>query len=981
MRKFVYSFVVVFVLSHLFSLPSVGAQEAKGSIVGTAKDSSNGALTGALVELQPGGRRAVTDDQGQYKISDLAPGEYTLTATYVGLSPFTTTVKVDAGQVANADAVLKVAGVTDQVVVTAERLQGETEAINIERTADDIVQVLPLKVITSLPNTNVADAVGRLPSVTLERDEGEGKYVQIRGTEPRLTNMMINGVEVPAPEGQVRNIKMDAIPADLVDRIELSKTLSANQDADAIGGTVNLVTKSAGEKAYYSLDGQGGYTPIQGGRTLGGLGGSVGKRFGVNKKLGVFFGGTFDRNNRGINDLEPGQAATTFNGQNLAYINTEDKRTYEYYRTRYGFDSTIDFNLSPNTLVYVKGFYSDFHDYGDVWVYTPNAGAITSVSGSTINFDGTGSAEYRHYIRRPDQQVFSFQTGARHDLSSTLISYNFAVSRGHNIGGQDFPTTSFALQDPATPGQAAGVQYSLDLSNPFVPALNAAGGANLFDPTKYALDNTGNVTDQTSFNYYHATQLNFQGSAAVSRRYTVGSHFGTFEVGFLARNAHKYQLENDQYFQDAGSGITLSQVLGTYSNPTYYAPNALPIGPFSDYSKIEKLVRQDVASGTLALDASQTGIKNFGATWDLNERVYAGYLMNNISFGKASLQTGLRIEGTDTHYSAYQVNLSSGAFVNAVQTPGSSNYMNVLPTVQFKYLLTPNTNLRASFGMGIARPNFQDQVPSQQVDPNTTPQTLQVGNPNLKPTRANNYDVLVEHFFQPLGVLQGGFFYKTLNNPIYLTNTKLSSGPFNGFLQQQSLNGPSAYITGVEMAWEQRLSRLPGFLNGLGVAANYSYTTSRANFPEFFSSTVKGGAGRIDHPALQRQAPNTWNLGFTYDKARFSMRFAVSHNDANIYAYQYLHDPNPGDTNVKGVDNDPIYGIKGPLGDQYLYAHTQVDIQGSYRLYRGLSFVASGLNLTNEVFGFYTGSPIYPNQREFYKPSIILGMRWSSSVE
>jgi TonB-dependent receptor len=276
--------------------------------------------------------------------------------------------------------------------------------------------------------------------------------------------------------------------------------------------------------------------------------------------------------------------------------------------------------------------------------------------------------------------------------------------------------------------------------------------------------------------------------------------------------------------------------------------------------------------------------------------------------------------------------------------------------------------------MGISRPNFQDQVPSQQVDPNATPQSLQIGNPNLKPEKANNYDLLVEHFFQPLGVLQGGFFYKTLSDPIYLTATRLTSGQFAGYLQQQSINGPSAYIYGVEMAWEQRLSFLPSLLNGLGVSANYSYTASRANLPDFFSSAVKGGQGRIDHPALQRQAPNTWNLGFTYDKSRFSMRFGVSHNDANIYAYQYQHDPT-----VPGVDNDPILGIKGPLGDQYLYAHTQVDIQGSYRLYKGLQFVAAGLNLTNEVFGFYTGSPIYPNQREFYHPSLILGMRWTSS--
>src|SRR6266404_174902 len=249
--------------------------------------------------------------------------------------------------------------------------------------------------------------------------------------------------------------------------------------------------------------------------------------------------------------------------------------------------------------------------------------------------------------------------------------------------------------------------------------------------------------------------------------------------------------------------------------------------------------------------------------------------------------------------------------------------------------------------------------------PYTSPKSLQIGNPALKPTKANNFDVLVEHFFQPLGILQAGFFYKQLSDPIYPTIAILASGPFVGFQQQQSINGPNAHIAGFEAAWEQRLSRLPGLPGGFGVAANYSYTTSQVTFPAGFSG------GRIDHPTLQRQAPNTWNLGFTYDRARFSIRFGVSHNDANIFAYGFVH-VNPQ------TDRDPILGIKGPLGDQYLYAHTQFDVQGNYRLYKGLQFVAYGLNLSNEVFGFYTGSPIYPNQREYYHPTVAAGFRWSS---
>src|SRR6202521_4104189 len=407
MRRCIQSLFLVAILFNTLWLLPAAAQEGRGTIAGTVKDSQNGALVGALVEIQPTGKRTVSDNQGQYKITDVAAGEYTLSVTYVGFAGSSSTVMVAAGQTATVDPVLKVASQTEQVVVTAERLQGETEAINIERTADDIVQVLPLKVITSLPNTNVADAVGRLPSVTLERDEGEGKYVQIRGTEPRLTNMMINGIEVPSPEGQVRNIKMDAIPADLVDRIELSKTLSSNQDADAIGGTVNLVTKTAGEKATYSLDGEGGYTPIQGGRALGGFGGSAGKRFGMSKKFGVFLGGSYDHNTRGIDDMEPSQAIQLAepqtNGQNVAYVSGADLRTYAYYRTRYGFDSAVDYNVRPGTNLYIKGFYSDFHDYGDVWLYSPSAGAITSVTGSTITFDNTSFVSYRHYIRRHEQ--------------------------------------------------------------------------------------------------------------------------------------------------------------------------------------------------------------------------------------------------------------------------------------------------------------------------------------------------------------------------------------------------------------------------------------------------------------------------------------------------------------------------------------------------------------------------------------------------
>src|SRR5467141_4676750 len=528
MRRFC---TFLFVLACSLSLISVAhAQTGKGTVAGTVKDSGNSALPGALVDLLPLGRKVVTDDHGQFRITDVPAGEYTLSVSYVGLAVSNTPVVVEAGKEINANPVLQVASQADQVVVTAERLQGEAEAINIERTSDNIVQVLPERVITSLPNTNIADAVGRVPSVSLERDEGEGKYVQIRGTEPRLSSVTVNGVNMPSPEGAVRNIKLDAVPADLVERIEVFKTLSANQDAGGVGRTVNLITRTAGEKPIYALGGTGGYNPIQNGYGRGGFYGTFGKRFGTSKKLGFLLNGTYDKTNRGIDDLEPGQTTGVdpATGRNIAFANTEDRRSYDYYRTRYGFSTGIDYNIKPGNSVYAKGLYSDFHDYGETWVYTPNAGSnVKSVSpdGKQITFFNCtesnapsgctpGSYQYRHYIRRPDQQVYSFLSGARHDLSSTLITYEFAGSRSHNIGGQDFQTTNFS-------GPSATL--ALNKCNPFKPKFTTINGSNIYDPTQYQLANS-------SFTSYIATQLNFQGAASLARRYNAHSHFGTFET-------------------------------------------------------------------------------------------------------------------------------------------------------------------------------------------------------------------------------------------------------------------------------------------------------------------------------------------------------------------------------------------------------------------------------------------------------------------
>src|SRR5208282_4763404 len=219
-RNWNFSFALIF-LSLIFPIRDVVAQSEKGSIAGHITDSSGGILQGAEIKLQPVGIAVASSQQGSYFINNLAPGEYTITVKYVGFADYTKTMKIVGGQTSTVDVTMNVSVQNSQILVTAEDVSGEAEAVNRERTADNILQVMTSDVITSLPNANIADAVGRLPSVTLERDEGEGKYVQIRGTEPRLTNVTIDGINVPSPEPGVRQIKLDTIPADLVESVEI----------------------------------------------------------------------------------------------------------------------------------------------------------------------------------------------------------------------------------------------------------------------------------------------------------------------------------------------------------------------------------------------------------------------------------------------------------------------------------------------------------------------------------------------------------------------------------------------------------------------------------------------------------------------------------------------------------------------------------------------------------------------------------------
>jgi hypothetical protein len=327
-------------------------QTVRVTLTGSVTDAEGRTLQGAQVTVDPGDESAISDAQGLFTLTALPSGKYTVTIKYKGFTTWTQTVTLSAGQASHIVAALKVATNNEDVQVYAGRQGGEIEAVNRTLTADNIINVLPSDVITSLPNANVADAIGRLPSVTLERDEGEGKYVKVRGTEARLTHTTLDGVTIASPE-TVRQIKLDLIPADLVESVQINKTLQANMEGDGIGGSVDLRTKSAEDRPTIYLESTGGYTPIIGGRPAYQFDGTVGKRFLDGNRLGALISGSYDWNGRGINDIEPAPALQ----------GTYDLRDYRYFRDRRGVGGTLDYRFNDTSTIYLKGLYSHFNNF------------------------------------------------------------------------------------------------------------------------------------------------------------------------------------------------------------------------------------------------------------------------------------------------------------------------------------------------------------------------------------------------------------------------------------------------------------------------------------------------------------------------------------------------------------------------------------------------------------------------------------------
>jgi TonB-dependent receptor len=933
------------------------AQAQTGSIVGSVTDNTKKPLAGAVVQVVGIRIGTYAGQDGSYRIDNVPVGTQRLVTRLPGYSGDTVTVTVAADQTATLNLTMRASAATLATVVVRSPRLAETKAAAIAtmKNADNIVYVESGDDIRSLPSLNAAEAAERIPGVTTERDEGEGKYVQIRGTEPKLQNVTIDGVQIPGTLNGDRSVKLDDIPSDILGAIEVNKTMTADHDADAIGGSVNFKSKipETTPRGYFS--GLFGYTTLRD-RNAGQIGGTYGGRFGTDQKLGLLLGVSYDRNDRPIDDLEPSWAANAV-GTGF-YPSSFDQRDYYYFRQRYGANADIDYRFDSKTTIYLRGLFGHFlnHGYRYVWNVSANA---DSLAGTTRPLFGTnGSASRSSENRTPTENTYGATLGFS---KANLGPFRFDVEA--QIGGSSSITQDYRTSQYDFIGSNVTYQYTnADVVRPKYRILDPQLQSDLRNPNKYVLSGYTSGTDRAV-----GTQL--AGVMNFLLPYALGGLPASLKFGAKISNLTK-TYDNSGVNSNANplAPVTMAQNLGSLTSNSFYQeqwyPGGINLGPFPSQDRTNayenahpgQLTRQpgDVVSDRLA--------GYFG-----NERVTAAYVMHTLDVSRLHINVGLRDENTYQEYRGFADTLNSDfnseSTVGLQRVTGRHTYNDLFPSAQLKFEADENTNVRLAVTRGIARPDYTQLAPSISGTNNsllTIPRSqsfsISEGNPHLKAETAWNYDFLVERYLPASGVISAGVFYKDLKDFIYSAKFFNYQGQILAYQGQGGTaphNGPSGHIIGWEADWEQHFTFLPGVLAGFGFDANWTHVNSYA--------LLLNSDGTVARRApLYRTSPDIGNVSGLYTYGPLSARVAWVYQGPNITGY--------GD----GTSNPTT-------GDGYFYAHAQVDGSLYINVTNATQVQFQLLNINDAVFGFFSGtvSHQFDVQREYYGRTFYFGLRQS----
>ncbi len=873
------------------------------------------ALAGAFVEvLAATPLSTLTDAEGYFRVRNLPAGSVDVRVSLIGFERSTLSAQLVAGQITRLPVVLEVSTLALQGILV-EGQTGQAEALNRQRTAASIRTVVSSEQIERFPDASVPDALRRIPGVSARPDRGETGFIFIRGLSPNLTTVTVDGTRIPSTAQDGRGVELSSIPAEMLEGVEVIKAITPDMDADAVGGSINLQARRP-TRAQFDGRIEGGSHSLAGGSTYrGGL-----SYAGLSGPFAYTLGADFASQTRMTQNTQ--HTWGTWEGQQV--LNRFLLQQYPIERSRYSVNGTTDYWINDRSRLFVRGFLSryDTEEERHRLRYRLDSGTRTSATSAT---GFRTEREARRY--RWEREIYSLTAGGDHTLANGIdIDYSASMSSGRRT--EPYREYFYFRQ--------TGVDGTLDpTANRTFPTFSVTNGKDV-----------NNLADFRMLGYEWRLDANRDREMAAAINMEVPFSLGPDLPSTLKFGARVNQREKDRDTSEAEldllSGFNFTMAgLGTTTDGKRITPRRYPMGPILDWSRGEAFwnENQDAFAG----DSNEIAEAANTEDYEAQERVAALFAMTTVDYGDLQFVAGARYEHTAIDYVGKRLIFDgSGNFQEVIPSEAASSYGSFFPAAHLRYRFSPSTNVRLAATRTIARPNFLDLAPNEYI--RADDEQVRRGNPELRPALSTNLDLLFERYFQSVGMVQGGLFYKHLTDFAYTARSTITSGPQAGFELLTPENGRSATVYGAEIAWQQRLSFLPGALSGLGVFTNYTWSRSEAEV---------GGPGSIAFP-LPEQFEHVANVALTFDLGGFSGLLTANYQSDFI------------DSLRDSAENH-----------RYGRHRTQFDASLSQQVTSNIRAFVQLNNLTNEPYIRYDGtmSQIYENEFEGFWGSV--GVRFN----
>ncbi len=902
--------------------------QAGPSVQGTVTDDqTNGFLEGAVIALQGTSHRARSGSDGSYRMDEVPAGNYTLTVTYVGFEDFETSITVGESGTAEVPIELsRVFRVADEIVVQGYRF-GQSKALNDQKESANIKSIISEEQIQAFPDLNTAEVLQRVSGINIQRDNGEGRFVAMRGTPSAMTNITVNGQQVAYSNGENRSVELDVVSAAQLAGIEVTKVLTPDMDADAVGGSINLKTRSAFDQEERVMRAKVGFGDNSvSDDTYSRASFDFADVFGPGDNIGFSIGLNFARtgaerhNNEqkwedqeDINDVEIPMA-----------LSNSEVQFSRNIRDRLGVNTQLEFKLNDDHRLRFGAVYNFREDEQDRQIHRVRWDRGDYISPTEVQ--DLRIIRSLH-DRVEEQEISTYTIAGEHRFGASTLDFSLSTSTASTEKPDGQLKPEFELR---------GVNLNVVGVDTKAPNWESTDPSfDIFAGDLYALDAIDVKYENTSSDIDSAA-LNFE------MPMLWGGDTGTLKIGGKLRALSKERADIREKWEWGGADdLTLAQFESGTDNSLesgYFLGNEYDTDGFRSFFFGNQM------PGMFELDESRLDV-NLGEPYDAEEDVTSFYVMTTQEFGNLLVLGGVRHETTDLDYTASNLVLDDGDFVSNELINVKRDYDHTFPNLQFRWRVTPETNVRLAYSEGMARPDFWRAMPYSFADLDEG--EVVRGNASLDPAISKNVDILAEHFFKGIGILSGGVFFKQIDDFNFRTSYDEVGGPFDGFEVEQYVNGGSADLVGVELTWQQQFTQLPGWMSGLGIYANYTYTDAS-------SIDLGDDTDRTDIEALPEQVGDVANFAITYEKDSIVSRLAMN------YTGKWIEEV--------GGDADE---------DEWRDAATTVDFSFTWMFENGLDVFFQANNLTDEVKYVYVGIPTRSRQYSITGRTYNVGAVWA----